>query len=258
MSLASWQNDFCQWLLRGKPEDARAFGERAATGLDVYQNNYRTQLVRCLGVSYPAIARWLGEDAFREAAIAHIESHPPHGWTLDAYGRDFEDTLSLLYPHNPDMHELAWIEWALSEAFVAGDATPMTRDALWKMDWEGAHLNLTPSLHMRIATTNADKLWQVLQDDPRSEVPTGALSGIPEGAMLDAPGGFMVWRRDYTCRLLRVDAIEHATLRGLQDDPRFETMCETLVKRLGEDAGIARAGTLLAEWLDAGIITAPV
>ncbi|GAA0901597.1 DNA-binding domain-containing protein [Luteibacter anthropi] len=245
MSLASWQNDFRRWLLRGDVEDALAFGEKAAIGLNVYQNNYRTQLVRCLEVSYPATARWLGEGAFREAAIAHIDAHPPHGWTLDTYGKDFENTLFQLYPHNPDMHELAWIEWSLSEAFVASDANPMTRDALWRVDWEGACLQITPSLRLRSATTNADVLWHALQGEGMPS---------PEGELLDAPGGFLVWRREYTSRVLRIDAIEYASLRALQADPHFETMCEALVTRLGEEAGIARAGTLLAEWLDGGIV----
>lgn len=246
MNLATWQNDFRQWLLSGDADDARVFGERATLGLDIYQNNYRTQLIRCLGVSYPAITRWLGDDAFREAAIAHIETHPPRGWTLDTYGKDFEDTLSALYPHNPDLHELAWIEWALSEAFVATDAPALSRDTLWQVDWEGASLGLTPSLRLRTATTNADTIWQALQDDTATP---------PDGQMLDAPGGLILWRRDYTSRLLRVDAVEYAALRSVQDDPRFETLCEHLVTRLGEDAGIARAGTLLANWLDAALIT---
>ena len=156
MNLATWQNDFRQWLLSGDADDARVFGERATLGLDIYQNNYRTQLIRCLGVSYPAITRWLGDDAFREAAIAHIETHPPRGWTLDTYGKDFEDTLSTLYPHNPDLHELAWIEWALSEAFVAPDAPAMSRDTLWQVDGEGASLGLTPSLSLRSGTLALD------------------------------------------------------------------------------------------------------
>ncbi|KAF1003100.1 MAG: hypothetical protein GAK28_04939 [Luteibacter sp.] len=246
MNLAQWQNDFRQWLLTGNEDNARVFGHCATLGLDIYQNNYRTQLVRCLGVSYPTIARWLGEDAFREAAITHIETHPPRGWTLDTYGKDFEDTLSTLYPHNPDLHELAWIEWALSEAFVATDAPALSRDALWNVDWETANLHLTPSLRLRTATTNADAIWQALQEDN---------ARAPDGEMLDIPGGLIVWRREYTSRLQRVDAVEYAALRSLQDDPRFDTLCEHLVDRLGEEAGIARAGTLLADWLDAALIT---
>ena len=243
MNLADWQHGFRTWLITGTGEGV--FGERATKGLDVYQNNYRAQLVNCLQVSYPHVLRWIGADTFRHAAITHIDARPPRGWTLDAYGEDFGITLREMFPHNPDLHELAWIEWALSEAYVASDAVPMSKDALWSVDWDRARLRLAPSLRHRVATTNADDVWSALQEDADT---------VPEGEMLAAPGGFVIWRRDFTSRLRCLDADDYAALLGLFDDDRFEAMCETLVARLGEEAGVARAGALLADWLDAGVI----
>ena len=245
MNLAQWQEGFRGWLVTGAEERARVFGGRASAGLDVYQNNYRAQLVGCLQASYPNVLRWIGDEAFRQAAIAHIDAHPPQGWTLDSYGKDFGATLRGMFPRNPDLQELAWIEWALSEAFVAEDAAPMPKEALWSVDWDGAHLRLAPSLRHHVATTNADDLWSALQEDAED---------VPDGEMLDAPGGLVVWRRGFLSRLRRFDPNDYAALLGLLDDDRFETMCETLVTRLGEENGVARAGTLLAEWLDAGLI----
>ena len=245
MNLAQWQDSFRTWLVTGAADHARIFGERAASGLDVYQNNYRSQLVNCLRVSYPNLHRWIGEEAFREAAITHIDAHPPKSWTLDSYGQDFGTSLRDVFPRNPDLHELAWIEWALAEAFVAPDAEPVPREALWSVDWDEARLRLTPSLRHHIASTNADDVWSALQEDAAS---------VPEGEMLDAPGGLVVWRRGFLSRLRRFDGDDYAALRGLIADSRFESLCETLVARLGEEAGVARAGTLLADWLDAGLI----
>lgn len=244
MTLAELQRDFRTWLLAPSDESAQRFGPSAAPGLAVYQNNYRAQLIGCLEVSYPHVRRWIGEDAFREASVTHIERKPPHTWTLDHYGRDFPGTLLSMYPRNPDLQELAWIEWALAEAFVAGDATPMAADALWNIDWDTARLTLSPGLGLHVATTNADDIWSALEAD----------SDVPEGAMLDAPGGYVIWRRAFVSRLKRVDAIEYAALLSLRNDDRFGALCDTLVEHLGEEDGIARAGTLLAEWLNAGIV----
>lgn len=245
MNLAQWQEGFRGWLVAGTEERALVFGERASAGLAVYQNNYRAQLVGCLQASYPNVLRWIGDEAFHQASIAHVDAHPPQGWTLDSYGKDFAATLREMFPRNPDLQELAWIEWALSEAFVATDATPMTKEALWSVDWNEAHLRLAPSLRHHVATTNADDIWSALQEDTH---------GIPDGDMLDAPGGLVVWRRGFLSRLRRLDADDYAALLGLFDDSRFEAMCETLVDRLGEEAGVARAGALLADWLDAGVV----
>ena len=120
----------------------------------------------------------MGEEAFRAAAISHIDDHPPHSWTLDAYPQSFPATLAALYPDNPDLHELVWIEQALSDAFVGPDAEPLSTDTLGAIDWDTARLTLTPTLVNRPATTNAEQIWSALQQgDP-----------APEGIMLCRAG----------------------------------------------------------------------
>ena len=144
MTLAAWQQDFRSWLTDASEEAARRVGGDASRGLSVYQNNYRGQLIECLEHSFPQVRTLLGEDAFLHAVVTHINHHPPHAWTLDAYAYGFGDTLSVLFPHNPDVHELAWIENALAEAFVAHDAQPLPLDALASVDWDAARLRFAP------------------------------------------------------------------------------------------------------------------
>lgn len=202
MKLADLQRDFRDWLVNGSQEAAQRLGPEAHRGLSVYQNNYRAQLVSVLETSYPQLLAWLGPDLFLEAAITHIDSHPPHAWTLDAYGADFVDTLQALLPDNPDAHELAWIEWSLSESFVAADAGPVPGEQLARVNWDAARLQLSPSLRQRRVTTNAAALWSALEQG----------EAVPEAEMLDAPGGLITWRQSYTCKLKPIDAIEHIAL----------------------------------------------
>jgi len=245
MNLADWQADFRAWLTLASHEASQRLDPRGSTGLAVYQNNYRAQLVGVLEASYPLARTWLGAELFRHAAIAHIDNRPPRSWTLDAYGADFERTLHDLLPDNPDVHELAWIEWSLSEAFVSTDSPMLTQEQLAEIDWDHARLELTPSLRQRRATTNAEAIWSALYDG----------SPPPEAAMLDVAGGIIVWRRDFTCELKQIDAIEFAALNLLRDDDRFHVLCDFLVEHLGEEAGVSRAGELLAHWIGAGIVT---
>lgn len=244
MNLANLQQDFRQWLVTSSGKVDQHFDVRAARGLTVYQNNYRVQLMGCLEVSYPLLLARMGADAFRQVGAAHIDDHPPHAWTLDAYGADFVHTLREHFPNHPDLHELAWIEWALSEAFVAPDTMPMSQDALADVEWDNARLKLNPSLRQHTATTNAYDVWSALQDGVEA----------PRSAMLDASGGLMAWRRGFTCQLRQIDAVEFAAIGSLLDDDRFASLCDDLVDHLGEEAGVAKAGTLLAEWLAAGIV----
>lgn len=244
MNLAALQHDFRQWLVTSSDDVEQHLDERTAHGLAVYQNNYRVQLVGCLEVSYPLLLVRMGAEAFRQVAVAHIDDHPPHAWTLDAYGADFGNTLRERLPNHPDLHELAWIEWALSEAFVAPDTAPLSQDVLARVDWDAARLTLNSSLREHIATTNAYAMWAALQDGAE----------VPGSAMLDATGGFVAWRRGFSCQLRQIDATEFAALSSLRDDDRFAALCDALIDHLGEETGIAKAGALLAEWIAAGIV----
>jgi len=244
MMLAELQRDFQSWLTSASGDAAQRLGGTAA-GLAVYQNNYRAQLVGCLEQAYPQVRAWIGEGAFLAAAITHIDRHPPHAWTLDAYGREFGATLAALYPDNPDLQELAWIELALADAFVAADAAPLALDALAGIDWDSAQLRLAPSFAGRAAATNAEAIWWALSEG----------RAAPEAEMLDQPGGLVAWRRGFVSCLRQVDALEYAALLHLQQHGSFAALCGMLAERLGEADGVARAGALLAGWLSSELIT---
>jgi hypothetical protein len=250
MKLADLQRNFQSWLVTASDDAAVCLGAGAAagllglSGLSVYQNTYRAQLVGCLEASFPQVRAWLGDDAFLHAVVTHIDSHPPHAWTLDAYASDFGETLASLFPDNPDVHELAWIEHALSEAFVARDAEPLSLDALSAIDWDSARLRLAPSFASRVATTNAEQIWSALRE---GKVP-------PESAMLAEPGGLIVWRWQFTSCLRQVDALEREALLHLQDNGSFTVLCDMLVERLGDTDGVAKAGALLAGWLESQLV----
>jgi Putative DNA-binding domain len=244
MMLAELQRDFRSWLVNASEQAAIRLGPDATAGLSIYQTHYRAQLVGCLEKAFPQVRSWIGEEAFMAAAMTHIDSHPPHAWTLDAYAGDFGETLASVFPDNPDVQELAWIECALSEAFVAPDAEPLSLDALSAIDWDHARVRLTPSFRSLAATTNAEGVWCALWE---RKVP-------PEAAMLAEDAGLIVWRRGVTSCLRQVDALEHKALRHLRQDGSFVALCDMLVERLGDAGGVARAGALLAGWLGSELI----
>lgn len=229
------------------PAAAAATGgdsQAAARGRAVYLNNYRAQLIGCLEESYPLLRAFIGEQAFLHAAAAHIRACPPHAWTLDAYADGFCDTLQTVFPDNPDLHELAWIEHALGQAFIGPDAAPLAASELAATDWDHARLQLTPTLHLRTASTNAAALWFALHAGESAD-----------SEMLPAPGGLLVWRRGFVSCLRALDASEYAALAQLQRDGSFIGLCALLVERLGEEQGIASAGAMLADWLGSELIT---
>jgi len=247
VSLLDLQRDLRDWL---EHEDASAAirlgGEDAAPGLRVYQNNFRAQLTTCLEDSFVHTRDWIGGEAFHAAVVAHVERVPPSSWTLDAYPRDFPATLALLYPADPEVAELAWIELALAETFVAPDSTPVTNADLADVDWDRAVLRLSPTLDLAPAATNAPAIWSALAEG----------APPPPAALLPEAGAVLVWRELEAPRFRAIDQIERQALLAARAGRSFSELCEALVALLGEEAGVARAGTLLGQWLADNLVVA--
>lgn len=244
MNLNMMQRDFRRWLTTADAAAAHRLAD-GRRGLDVYQNNYRVQLMGCLEATYPHLRAFIGNTAFRHAAVVHIERQPPRAWTLDAYGAGFEATLRSVFPDNPDLHELAWIEWSLATAFIARDAEPLDPARLAHVDWDRARLHFAPSLHMARLTTNAADIWSALQDGVEA----------PEAAMLPAPAGAIVWRRGHLARLRVLAAPDFEALQLARAEGSFGALCARLVDRLGADDGVAKAGALFADWIGNDLLT---
>jgi hypothetical protein len=244
MNLNMMQRDFRRWLTTADAASAHRLADDRR-GLDVYQNNYRVQLMGCLEATYPHLRTFVGDAAFHHAAAVHIGRQPPRAWTLDAYGAGFEATLRSVFPDNPDLHELAWIEWSLATAFVARDAAPLDPARLAHVDWDRARLQFAPSLHMARLTTNAADIWFALQDGVEP----------PEAAMLPASAGAIVWCRGHVSRLRVLAAPDFEALQLARAEGSFAALCARLVDRLGADDGVARAGALLADWIGNDLLT---
>lgn len=98
-----------------------------AERLAVYQNAYVARLLECLQAEFPAVRHAVGDEAFRDLALAHFQRHPPRSYTLGQLGAAFAETLAALRPprdgHAPDfadfLFQLASYERAVSEVFDA-------------------------------------------------------------------------------------------------------------------------------------------
>lgn len=187
---------------------------------------------------------WLGDEVFLAAAIAHIDAAPPTHWTLDAYPNSFPATMARLYPDDPEIAELAWIDWALARAFTAQDAAPLTPAAIAQVDWDRAGIEFTPSLAMGTIATNAAAIWSALV---ASETPP-IVRPLPETASL------LVWREGFTPRFRTICAVERDAIERMLADLSFTTLCTALVEDMGETTGVARAGALLGQWVGDGLI----
>lgn len=245
MSLLALQRDFRAWLCSEDDALAAHLGANPRGGLPVYQNNYRAQLVAFLEESFAHTRAWIGERPFLTAAATYIDAIPPSSWTIDAYGRDFPAMLAALHPNDPEIAELAWLENALSEAFVGPDAPPITAADAVNVDWDRALLRFTPTLDHRDAITNATAIWVALNAD----------EGPPAAESLAEPATVLVWRDGQVSRFRTIDQREVQALLWARGGMAFADLCAALVETCGEADGIALAGRYLGQWIGDGLIS---
>jgi hypothetical protein len=227
--------------------------DRAAAGMAIYRNNYRTALVDALRETYARTARWVGEDAFRQAAAHHLILHPPASWTLDAAGLGFDATLADLFPDDREVSELAWAEWAMLQVFGARDAVPLDAASFaaataefGEAEWDGLRLQFMPRLATRVITQDLPAIWQQLE--------AADVDFVPVDAPLAAPLACHIYREGEQPVFVSAPAFEYDALTAMLDGASFGAVCDLLAEQLGPEAAAPEAGAMLGRWLHQGLI----
>ena len=244
MNLIALQRGIREYLVQGSDGIRAQIRGEAGPRLAVYHHAYRAQLVACLHDTFEKTRDWLGEASFDTAARHHIETHPPHSWTLNDYGDEFVQTLNALYPDDREIGELAWLDWALRRAFDGPDATPVRTDDLGDIDWDCAILRVHPTLRLDPVSTNCAAIWTAIS---RGELP-------PAAAQLHTPMALRVWRNGLSPNFRVVNALEHRALLMAKAGASFATICAAMATGEEQASHYEIAGALLAGWLHDGLI----
>jgi len=244
MNLLALQRDFRAWLTTESAEAAARLG--APSGLAVYLNTYRAQLLACLAETYATVRAWIGDTAFEAAAATHIDRVPPSSWTLDAYARDFPETLAGLYPEDAEVAELALLDRGVSDCFVGPNSPVVSIDTIGDIDWEQAVLHLVPTFATLPVTTNAAAIWSAFN----------AGAEPPPAEQLGRPATIAIWRNGFLSALRELDPSEAEAQSRASEGATFGELCALAIERHGEQDGTAKAGAWLGQWLRDGIVGA--
>jgi len=236
MTLGRLQEEFCAYLL----DRPNAIEREIRGDMDVYHHAYRAQLLNTLRDTFEKSWAWLGDDRFEEAARTHIAAHPPHSWSLNVYGEGFDRTLAGLYPDDPEIPELAWLEWSLRRAFDGPGTAPLDASELADVDWDNAILFFVPTLTTRQVSSNCAAIWSALAEDTTP----------PPAEALPAPAAIRVWRHGLSPHFRSIGLAEEQVLRQAATGAEFAEICAIL----GGDAD--EIGRILGTWLQDGMIAA--
>ena len=243
-SLASLQEDMLAGILDEDRPLLEGWTARHAAGLAIYRNNYRSALVEALRSTFERTAKLVGDASFERAAAHHVILHPPTSWTLDVAGEGFDATCAELFAHDPEVAELAWLEWAMHCAFVARDVVPLdmagfaeASAGFAEADWTELRLRFVPGIAWRAVRHDLKALWS------RAETES-----------LDDPVSCVVWREGERPAFLLLPQAEGEALAAMAGGASFGEACALLAERLGEDEAVAAAGTMLGRWISEGFL----
>jgi len=237
-------------LLRGDRE------RPAAVRLAVYGHAWLHRIHGALADDFGALARVLGEAAFRELLIAYLRAHPPHRPSLRDVGAMLPEFLAessaaaALRDRCVFAPDLARLEWALLEAFDAADAAPLPREALAAVPperWAGLRFAFQPSLQLLTLDFPVDRVRRA-HDQEDAALPA---------ALAPLPTRVCVWRSEERVFYRALEPIEaEALARALAGAP-FGRLCEGIAARLSEAEAPLRAARLLARWQADGWLARP-
>lgn len=254
MTLAGLQNDFADFLFeRSDGVRARVRGGPHAdldTLLGIYRNAYAIRLVTILRDDFSRLHRLIGNATFDRIAANYLDARPSTSFSVRWVGAGFADFLASQEAGctNPELVQLARLEWAQITAFDAADAPLLRREDLASVapaDWP--NLVFVPHASVQVLAISPDvfALWQVLGEDK----PVG-----PRPAQLASDTPHLVWRLGLDVKLRPLEPDEADAFAAAVAGENFAEICERLADYVGEDRAALRAAELLDRWTTGGMI----
>ncbi|OGA80688.1 MAG: hypothetical protein A2Z90_16300 [Burkholderiales bacterium GWA2_64_37] len=215
--------------------------------LPIYHHAYRARLAEVLADTYAKTCLYMGSDTFEAHARDYAVAHPPRTRSLNRYGEGLVGTLRAAYPDNPELHELAQLDWDLRTRFDSADVPALAPAAAQASDtWTTRPGVLHPSALLRAITTNVVGVWNAIHTD----------DDVPEAVALPAPATLLVWRKGHQPHFRTRDAAEAAWVQALHAGASVHDACAALLGSGLWQGDPTVLGGWLAQLLDDGLVRA--
>jgi len=255
-SLAERQSAFMRAILDEDAPLPDGWGNSQAAGMAVYRGNYRSALMDALADTFERTKLYVGDGPFAQAAAHHAIANPPSGWTIDDTGHGFDETCAQLFANNPEVSELAWLEWTMLGLATAPDHTPLdaagfaaATQGLDDQGWSALRFEFQPRIATRMVEHNLSSLWNAIGDGDTAQAELGPRK----------QRGCIVWREGVRPTFMLVDPAEAQALASMQAGASYgEMLVELAQSQKGNDRlqqALKRAGKILGQWLGEGMIT---
>ncbi|MEM6476307.1 MAG: DNA-binding domain-containing protein [Pseudomonadota bacterium] len=254
-SLAEKQAGFMRAILDEDAPLPKGWGNSQAAGMSVYRGNYRSSLMDALENTFERTTRYVGEGPFKRAAAHHVITNPPASWTIEDAGAGMDASCAEVFGDNPEVAELARLEWEMLQVSTAPDCEPLSPAAFGEAtaefgdeDWMALRLETQPRAAAWVTPYNLMGMWNALADDG-GEMPDLAL---------DTSLGCIVWREGERPTFTLVDRQEADGFAAMQSGASYGELLGMMIGENADEAAVQGAaqcaGGMLGGWLNEGMI----
>jgi hypothetical protein len=217
--------------------------------LGIYRHAYVARLIEALRNYYPVLHQILGDEEFEALRAAFVRAHPSVHRSIRWYGRELAALLREAAPfaEQPIFAEIARFEWGLAEAFDSADAGVLDRSALASLEpaaWTGLTFRFHPSVQRLTFEWNTVAIWKALSAAEACPSPERSADAVE----------WLLWRRDLENYFRSLNPTESAALDAAIKGGSFPQICGALAQCLPEDEVPLLAATLIATWLEGGLL----
>ena len=197
----------------------------------VYQGMYLLRMVEALENDYPALAHFLGGDAFEDLVARYVAAHPSKSYTLNRLGEALPEFVraSRGIRKKAFAADLARLERAVTEVFDAPQSPAWPAAEIERLPqgaWPGAVFVPIAALRTLAFGHPVNAYFQSVKDENHDHPDTGR-----------KPTWIVVWRKNYEVWRLNLSKDAYDFLRALSSGKPFGKAVASAARRLQGNAG---------------------
>lgn len=196
--------------------------------MQIYCNLILNNHAAALRTAYPAVLKLVGENFFDAAAAGYLHACGSDSGNLQDYGAAFPEFLSRM----PEAAGLAYLpdvarlEWARQESFLAADAAPLEPSALAGVaddKQNNLRFALHPSVHLFESSYPMLDIWGFCQRNSDARLSLG-----------NTGQRILIWRTDTQIAMQALTAAQYAFTDSLMKQDTLDS-AQTRASGLGTD-----------------------
>jgi hypothetical protein len=210
--------------------------------VDIYANAFFFRLLDCFAEDYSATLAVVGIDEFTAIVKEYLLVYPPTEPSIFYADYYLPDFLAAHWSAEswPFIANLARLERAILDSFIAADASPFGVDSLRALpsnEWPGLALQIHPAVAIVHGEWRVAAILRAIEDGQEWQIPAHEQTTT------------LVWRQNSQVYYRDLELAERQALAALSESTSFSSICETLAAVTEEPEQVALIGRLFARWL---------